>query len=69
MTDWFVTFGANHSDPPGLLAYRFWRVSAPTELEARAKVIDKLGTRWAFIYPVDDLPRQVTLFGLREVQL
>ena len=60
-----VTFGMGHQ-----LAGRFWRVSAPNEEEARAKVFATFGNRWAFIYPDDeDFARQIEQYGLKEVTL
>lgn len=69
MPDWCVTFGTGHSDPPGLLKTSFWRVTAPDESAARALVAERIGRRWAFIYPAEEFEPQIAEYGMTEVWL
>jgi hypothetical protein len=70
MAEFCVTFGRTHSDPPGLLADKYLKVTALDELDARVKVHEKIGDRWAFIYPFDSaFEWQIAQYGLMEVHL
>lgn len=51
MPNFIFTYGNGHATRAGnSLAYRFTRISAPTEDEARAKMIEKRGLVWATSY-------------------
>lgn len=69
LKEWCVTFGYAHSDPQGLLIKSYLKVSAPTELMARIKVHEKVGARWAFIYPAEEFASQIREYELTEVIL
>lgn len=65
-SNWYITFGSAHSDPPGLLVGKYLKVEAADELAARRKVIALIGRRWAFIYPEDAFRWQIEAYGLTE---
>lgn len=67
--NWYITFGPAHSDPPGLLSGKYLKVQAADEYTARRQVIEKVGSRWAFIYSEDEFLPQIEQYGLTEVTL
>jgi hypothetical protein len=65
-TQWFVTFGYVHSDPPGMLTKKYLVVNAVDELTARAKIRAEVSNRWAFIYTAAEFAPQPEHYGLTQ---
>jgi hypothetical protein len=65
---WFFTFGTNHVDSSGMsLGDRFVIVRNPDFNDAREILMRWRGSnRFAFQYPLSELPEQIANWGLRE---
>ena len=65
MRKFYVTFGNNHI-PSGNMFYVV--VRAKSELEARQKIFQEYGERWAFIYPEERYEEAIGRFNMIQLQ-
>ena len=63
MEEWFFTFGVGH-----VLHDRFIRLRG-TYIDARCKMIDSFGTKWAFQYSAEEFKDQPEKWGYTELEI
>lgn len=71
-TKHFFTFGPNHLDARGnSLGRRYVEIEAASQDEARGKMHDARGERWAFVYSSDEFEggRMAERYGLRAAKI
>lgn len=66
---WAFTFGSNHVDSTGKSLGSVYVVIEGNYGEARDKLLEARGDKWAFQYPASEMKYQETLFGISEVSL
>lgn len=68
--EYFFTFGSNHVDGAGRsLGYRFVKVQAESQEEARDIMYRARGDKWAFCYDAEDFKGQPEKYGLFEIDI
>lgn len=67
MKGYFFTFGSSHKTAQGesLLGY-YVKMDIENLTLARIRMQNLRGRKWAFVYPMSDLERQVKEYGLKE---